>query len=154
MRWGLISPDKARALLPFFVLFFWATGAWAGDPHPRDPHPRDPHGREALHEQVTALLRRAQQMVTHGRHGHTSEMVQHAEDLAGHLEAFASQAEADLTARWGGQKEKALTLLAAARKDTANTIRLGWARAHPAALSAAHQVAFHLKRLRRMTGGG
>jgi len=97
-------------------------------------------------EQVQRL---AQQMVEHGRHGHTAEIVQYANEMIRQMEQLVAAVGA-LDAVVPPKKRQAMlqTVLRLAMGDATAAARLGEAHDPRAAMAAARRAAFQIKRAR------
>ena len=138
---------RLRSVIVFgFVLWMGiatAGGAGAGDAGTGGVDP-------TLRQRLEQLHRLAQQMVEHGRHGHTAEIVKYADEMIRQTEPLVAVVGAADAAVVRPQKQWAMlqAALQSAMKQATAAARLGETGNPRAAMAAARQAAFQIKHAR------
>lgn len=104
----------------------------------------------AIRQRFEQVQRLAQQMVAHGRHGHTAEIAKYADEMIQQTEPLVVVAGKMQTPAVRSRKERAMiqAALQSAIEEATAAARLGEARNPRAAMAAARRAAFQIKRAR------
>ena len=128
-----------RALSVIVVgLFLWLEIAAAGSVDP------------TIRQQFEQVQRLAQQMVAHGRHGHTAEIAKYANEMIQQTEPLVLMVGATQMTAVRSRKQRAMlqAALQSAMGEATAAARLGEAHNPRAAMAAARRAAFQIKRAR------
>ena len=120
------------------TLFLWIEIAAAGSVDP------------AIRQQFEQVQRLAQQMVAHGRHGHTAEIAKYANEMIQQTEPLMVMVGATQMTAVRSRRQRAMlqAALQSAMEEATAAARLGEARNPRAAMAAARRAAFQIKRAR------
>ena len=120
------------------TLFLWIEIAAAGSVDP------------TIRQRFEQVQRLAQQMVEHGRHGHTAEIAKYANEMIQQTEPLVVMVGATQMTAVRSRRQRAMlqAALQLAMEEATAAARLGEARNPPAAMAAARRAAFQIKRAR------